>query len=113
MLSDHARLLKLLLYLLGSDYTVVGCLLQGESTETLADSGPIDLVILAQGELDSEPLIMLSEVGLGYLLGQVPVLLITERRIPSAPHNRIYSLAHPFTPDQFRSVVRDLAKRQA
>lgn len=109
VLADSARLLNVIKYVLADS-----CLLISQVVDGSADSFPaveisvMQLVILAVGRPESEPLVMLGQAGLGCLVGVVPILLITERPFYPAPDSRIYHLDYPFPPDALKRMLQEL-----
>lgn len=107
-LGDSEALLKVISYLLAPEYQVTSLLANGRPPTLLPDLNAVDLLILAVGAPETEPLVMLGQAGLGCLLGVVPILLITERQFYPAPDSRIYHLDYPFPPDALKRMLQQL-----
>jgi hypothetical protein len=117
VLSDSDRVFKVIQYLLADDYLLTGMCLNDAAPAirqgglALTDPDGIGMVILVAIQPETEPMVLLGQVGLGCLIGQAPILLITERRFHPAPTGVIVGLTYPFTPKALRSAVQALYPR--
>lgn len=67
-----------------------------------------DLIVVAVSQPDSEPVVALSRASLARLIGQVPLLIISEKPFESDPSDNIVHLDFPFKPNVLRDQVRKL-----
>jgi hypothetical protein len=65
------------------------------------------MVILALSSPTHEPLVVLSRANLVGLIGQVPLLIISDRPFRSHPAELIFHLDFPFRPEALRDRVRE------
>jgi hypothetical protein len=73
-----------------------------------ADQNGWDLMIVALSEPVGEPVVELVRASLAGWLGQVPLLIISERSFDSQPVDKIFHLGFPFTPAALRDTVANL-----
>ena len=112
ILADSPRLLNVIKYVLAENYLLISQVVGGNAYSfSPAEINAMRLVILAVARPETEPLVMLGQVGLGCLIGQAPILLITERRFHPAPTGVIVGLTYPFTPEALRNAVQALYPR--
>lgn len=71
-----------------------------------------DLMIVAVSEPVGEPVVELVRASLARWLGQVPLLIISERPFDSRPEEKIVHLNFPFSPAALRDTVAQLLPRQ-
>jgi hypothetical protein len=67
--------------------------------------GSLDLIIVALSATSGEPVVALARAGLAGCIGQVPVLIISERSFEAQPEERIAHVPFPFHPDELRAAV--------
>ncbi len=109
ILADSPRLLNVIKYVLADNYLLLSQVVGGNAYAFVpAETGAMQLVILAVARPETEPLVMLGQAGLGCLVGVVPILLITERQFYPAPDSRIYHLDYPFPPDALKRMLQEL-----
>jgi hypothetical protein len=113
VLSDNAPALRVIQQLLAADYPLVAVWvapLEGAASPSVAlpDLATIAMIIVAAIEPETESLVLLGRAGLGCLIGQVPLLLITERQFSGAAAGPIVGLTYPFTPEALRSSIQAL-----
>ncbi len=121
VLSDSDQVLKVIQYLLAGDYLLTGVWVNGATPRppippggfALPDLDSFGMVIVAAVQPETEPLVLLGQAGLGCLVGQVPILLITERQFRVTPTSRIVGLTYPFTPEELRRAVQAVCPIQA
>jgi hypothetical protein len=63
------------------------------------------LVVLALSHSDSEPVVILDQVGLTGLVGTVPLLIISDRPFRAGLERRIFHMPFPFRAHTFRQIV--------
>jgi hypothetical protein len=74
--------------------------------------GDCDLIVVAMSSSSSEPLVALAKVSLTGRIGQVPVLVISDRPFRADPDTRIAHLDFPFDIDKLPHKVRELLEGQ-
>jgi hypothetical protein len=67
-----------------------------------------DLMIVAMSSPASEPVIALARASLASQVGQVPLLIISDRPFDSAPEDHISHLDFPFDIDRLCYTVREM-----
>jgi len=81
--------------------------------ESVAKTGNCDLIVVAmRSSFASEPVVALARASLAQRIGQVPLLIISDRPFDSAPDVRIFHLGFPFGADELCAKVRDILHRQ-
>lgn len=85
LFSDNAMLTRAIERNLQNHWVLIA---PGADTPTR----PFDMIILALGVYDNEPLIALAQIGEGQSLGQVPILVISDRPFRPNPSLHIYHL---------------------
>jgi hypothetical protein len=79
------------------------------SLEALKSSnGNVDLIVMAMSSLNSEPVVTLARTLLTRRVGQVPLLIISDRPFDSVPEVRIFHLDFPFGVDGLRDKVQEI-----
>jgi hypothetical protein len=81
-------------------------------------SGPdrhddLDLLVLAISSPSREPILELARASLVERIGQVSLLIISDRPFQSEPEEDIVHLDFPFTIDALESKVREIVHRKA
>jgi DNA-binding response OmpR family regulator len=76
-----------------------------------ADQDGWDLMIVAVSEPVGEPVVELVRASLARWLGQVPLLIISQRPFDSRPEEKIVHLSFPFSPAALRDTVAHLLPR--
>ena len=66
---------------------------------------PLRLVVLALSHSDSEPVVILDQVGLTGIVGNVPLLIISDRPFRAGLERRIFHMPFPFGAHTFRQIV--------
>ena len=67
-----------------------------------------DLIVVAMSRSSGEPLLALAQASLVQSVGQVPVLIISDRPFDPSPTDGISYLAFPFQVEELRSTVMGL-----
>lgn len=107
VLSDDDLLSEVIELALG-EYTVQTMSIPGETQSEPA--GPAtehtDLIIVALGSFNSEPVVALAKTALLGAIGQVPLLIISSKRFQPDDHVPIYHLDFPFNVRELQAQVR-------
>ena len=74
------------------------------------ENDSFDLMIVAMSSPTSEPVVALARASLVGLIGQVPLLIISDRPFDSAPDDRIIHLDFPFDIDKLCHTVREMLR---
>lgn len=77
-----------------------------------AGVGDFDLIVVAMSSLSSEPVVALARAALTELIGQVPLLIISDRPFHADPDSKIVHLDFPFDMDDLHCKVREILERQ-
>jgi hypothetical protein len=75
-------------------------------------SGACDLIIVAMSSPASEPLVALFRASLLRRIGQVPLLIISDRPFHSEPDDKITHMDFPFDIDQLLCRIRQILAGQ-
>jgi hypothetical protein len=76
--------------------------------------GDFDLIVVAMSSHTSEPVVALARASLIKQIGQVPLLIISDRPFQSDPDDRIIHLDFPFDIDRLHDKVEEILRdRQA
>lgn len=67
-----------------------------------------DMIVIAMSRSFGEPLLALAQASLVQCVGQVPVLIISDRPFDPSPADGISYLAFPFQVEELRSTVMGL-----
>jgi hypothetical protein len=68
-------------------------------------NGRVDLIVLALSSPTSDPLLALIRASLLERVGQVPLLIISDRPFHSDPDAKIFYLEFPFDADRFSAQI--------
>jgi hypothetical protein len=71
----------------------------------------VDLIIVAHSAHTSEPVVTLAQAHLANQIGQIPILIISDRPFEARPIQQIYHLDFPFDSAKLRQTVEDLLTR--
>jgi DNA-binding response OmpR family regulator len=71
-------------------------------------AGDVDLIVVALTSQTGEPLVALVRASLAGQIGQVPLLIISDRPFDARPDDQIAHLDFPFHPDELQAKVRGL-----
>lgn len=77
-----------------------------------ADNGDFDLIVVAMSSPTSEPVVALARASLARRIGQVPLLIISDRLFRSDPEAQIIHLGFPFDIDRLQDKVRELLQKE-
>ena len=77
-----------------------------------AENGDPDLVVVAMSSPTSEPVVALTKASLTGWVGQVPLLIISDRPFRSDPEAQITHLDFPFDIDKLHDKVQELLQRE-
>lgn len=72
------------------------------------EMGGIDLLVVAASSPASEPLVLLAQASLTDQIGQVPLLIISDRPFSVVPGTKIGHLSFPFCPGELHRSVREI-----
>jgi DNA-binding response OmpR family regulator len=81
---------------------------KGNGCQRRAALGDYDLIVMAMSSPGSEPVVALSRAALGGRIGQVPLLIISDRPFDSDVDNKITHLDFPFDANHLGRVVEDI-----
>jgi DNA-binding response OmpR family regulator len=84
-----------------------------DDKENLTSAGDCDLIIVATSSPTSEPVVALAKASLTDRVGQVPLLIISDRPFDSDLDARIVHLDFPFTLGELHSAVQDLLPEES
>jgi hypothetical protein len=76
-----------------------------------AETGDFDLIVVAMSSSTSEPIVALARASLAGRIGQVPLLIISDRPFHSDPDEQIIHLDFPFDIDGLHDKVKDILQR--
>jgi hypothetical protein len=76
-----------------------------------AEMGDFDLIVVAMSSSTSEPIVALARASLAGRIGQVPLLIISDRPFHSEPDDQIAHLDFPFDIDGLYDKVKDILQR--
>ena len=76
--------------------------------ENQVEIGDCDLMVVAMSSPTSEPLLALARASLTEWVGQVPLLIISDRPFESEPDDRIVHLDFPFDVDGLHDKVKEI-----
>lgn len=72
-----------------------------------------DLIVVALGSSTSEPLVVLAKAALASRVGQIPLLIISDRPFEPDPEYHILHLDFPFDADQLYDAVNKILRRES
>jgi hypothetical protein len=72
--------------------------------------GDCDLIVVAVSSPNSEPVVALARASLGGRIGQVPLLIISDRPFDSEPEERIVHLDFPFDINRLHDKVEEILR---
>ena len=111
IVSDHERFSRALELIMSNRPDVEIIKLEPNTSSCQERSnlnGDLDLIILALGSPNSEPLVVLTRNWLMEQVGQVPLLILSDRPFDCDLENRIFSLDLPFAAGRFRDKVTEI-----
>ena len=112
VLSDNDLLARAIELNLGKTWTVGVLLLTPESAVRRGSRAGVDrhadLIVVAMSSPASEPVVALSRASLGGRIGQVPILIISDRPFDSRSDDRIIHLDFPFDISRLRGKVAEI-----
>jgi hypothetical protein len=74
-------------------------------------SNSFTLAILALSQSRNEPVVVLAQTNLTYLIGVIPLLIISDRPFPPDVKRRIFHLPFPFRANVLHKTVDDLLQQ--
>jgi hypothetical protein len=109
ILSDDEQVTKVITLTLGQEYQLASTA-PGHPVDSPRQSQKPDwdLIILALSSFASEPIVALARASFVSQVGQVPLLIISDRAFQSDIPNRIYHLDFPFTARVLVGQVREI-----
>jgi len=72
------------------------------------ENGDFDLIVVAMSSPASEPVVALARASLADRIGQIPLLIVSDRPFESAPGDLIVHLDFPFDIDRLHDKVREI-----
>ncbi len=110
VLSDNEGLSRAIeLNLERSDLEIVKVALNAQGQwRNQAEVGDLDLIVLAMSSPASEPVVALARASLAERIGQVPLLIISDRPFRSEPDAQITHLDFPFDFDRLHEKVKEI-----
>jgi DNA-binding response OmpR family regulator len=73
-----------------------------------AEVGDFDLIVVAMSSPTNEPVVALAKASLAGLIGQVPILIISDRPFHSDPDDQIIHMDFPFDIDKLYDKVKEI-----
>ena len=83
-----------------------------EQRGSLADNDHFDLIVVAMSSPASEPVVALARASLADRIGQMPLLIISDRPFRSATDAQIIHMDFPFDAHEFRDTVKGILGRE-
>ena len=80
----------------------------GQGRESQDEVGKFDLIVVAMSSPTSEPVVVLYRASLVGQIGQVPLLIISDRPFQSDPDDQIIHLDFPFDIDRLHDKVEEI-----
>ena len=74
-------------------------------------NGKFDLIVVAMSSPASEPVVALARASLADQIGQVPLLIVSDRPFDSEPDEQIIHLDFPFDIDRLHDKVKKVLLR--
>jgi hypothetical protein len=109
LVSDDESVSKIIELAIGGAVTVIPLKLKlSDSLEDRGRPGNWDLIILALSSYASEPLVALANAGVPVELGQVPLLVISDRPFTSDRKVHIHHLDFPFSVAQLSDAIHHI-----
>ncbi len=87
--------------------------LEGQRAETQNGGEDFDLIVVAMSSPTSEPIVALARASLAGRIGQVPLLIISDRPFQSDPDDQILHLEFPFEIESLQDKVREILQRDS
>jgi hypothetical protein len=109
VISDHASVAKAIELSSAPNLEITKILLDApnHSDHQLANNH-FDLMILALSSYESEPIVALARTSLSRFIGQIPILVISDKFFQSDSVNRIIHMDFPFTMEQLNIQVDNI-----
>ena len=82
-----------------------------EGRGSQAEGGDLDLIVVAMSLPTSEPVVALARASLAGRIGQVPLLIISDRPFHSDLDDQIIHLDFPFDIDGLHDKVKEILQR--
>jgi len=108
VLSDNEGLSRVIELALEKYVRVVRLPNPPGQVEAFNEPGDLHLIVLAMSSPASEPIIALARASLVNRIGQVPILIISDKPFQSNPADRIVHLNFPFTIDGLYTKVEEI-----
>jgi len=108
IVSDSDKLARALELNLKGRWCVVKTHLISSLEQSPAKAADYHLIVIAMSLPSSEPVVALAKASLGKHLGQIPILIISDRPFRSAPGESIHHLNFPFTPEALYAKVQEI-----
>ena len=114
VLSDNDGLSRAIELNLNSHLEVVRLTLSSpEQRESQAELGDFDMIVVAMSLPTSEPVVALARASLVGRIGQVPLLIISDRPFHSDLDDQIIHLDFPFDIDGLHEKVKEILQRDS
>jgi hypothetical protein len=84
-----------------------------DAKENLVSAGDCDLIIVATSSPTSEPVVALAKASLTERVGQVPLLIISDRPFDPDLDAQIAHLDFPFSLGELHSAVQELLPKES
>jgi len=112
VLSDNDGLSRAIESNLNSHLEVVRLTLSSPGQrESQAELGDFDMIVVAMSLPTSEPVVALARASLAGRIGQVPLLIISDRPFHSDLDDQIIHLDFPFDIDGLHDKVKEILQR--
>lgn len=114
VLSDNDGLSRAIESNLNSHLEVVRLTLSSPGQrESQAELGDFDMIVVAMSLPTSEPVVALARASLAGRIGQVPLLIISDRPFHSDLDDQIIHLDFPFDIDGLHDKVKEILQRDS
>jgi DNA-binding response OmpR family regulator len=114
VLSDNDGLSRAIESNLNSHLEVVRLTLSSPGQrESQTELGDFDMIVVAMSLPTSEPVVALARASLAGRIGQVPLLIISDRPFYSDLDDQIIHLDFPFDIDGLHDKVKEILQRQS
>jgi hypothetical protein len=115
VISDNDRLARAIALVLDHCLGVEMVELGPDSLREWKTPQDVDLllIVLALSSADSEPFVLLSKASLGATIGQVPILIVSERAFSSDPGNNVIHMDFPYNPQTLCDRASEIVRKES